>query len=256
MAVTQPQNLRMAVPQYDVDKIIGIFTGSFSTPAPGLFVGYNEQTFNTDFNDTCLTRCLYQVDGGDKNDDNFPYPIGSNRFGVQATSFSRNNTAGVGAFNSDFSGAIPHTVNFQLYCYAKSDQGKVNPIKTDQPLAYASRYNYEKIYIDEVQPMTVTTGSPQTFSVLHDLGYVPDTKTSIEYVSTTGGGGVVEDTGTIYPAGLLANTEVNTTGSSLEHNGIKCSVEINTTSVTYRLSGTITGMTYTVNIHYRIYLND
>lgn len=254
MVVTKPNNLRMAVPQYDVDKIIGIFTGSLTVPAPGLFSGYSEQTFITGFNDTCLTRCLYTVDGGSKNDDNFPSPIGTDRLAVQATSFSRNNLAGVGGFNSDFTGAVPHTVAFQLYCYAKKDQGKVSPIKTQQPLSYASKYNYEKIIIDRTTDISVTTGTPQTISVSHNLGRIPDTKTSIEYISVTGGA-IGEDVGTIYPVSLLSNTE-NSTGPTIEHNGVKCAVAVNDTTVAYTLIGTIAAMTYNIRLHYRIYTDD
>lgn len=244
----------MAVPQYKVDQILAVYSGSFTVPAPGLFAGYAEQTFMTGFGDTCLTRCLYTVDGGAKNDDNFPSPIGSDRFAVQATSFSKSNTVGVKAFNRDYTGGASHVISYEIYCYAKSNQGEIEPGTVSQTLAYASKYNYEKIVIDRIADLTVTTGSALSTVVVHNLGYIPDTKTSIEYISGTGAA-ISEDTGSIYPIGLLPNTE-NSTGVTIEHNGVKCSVAINETDITYKLLGTTTSMVYTVKLHYRIYADD
>lgn len=243
----------MAIPQHQPDKIIGIFSGSLTIGAfTGLFAPYSEQTFTTGFNDTCLTRCVYRVDGGQSNDDNFGVEAGGLANSITASSFSRNNLAGIAVRNSDTSSA--HTITFDIYCYAKQTQGSVEPIKTNQALSYASKYNYEKIFIEDIVPVTTSTSANVSVPIVHGLGYIPDTKTSIEYVSANVvSGSFTYDDGSVWPAAMSQIPDFNS--GPVTHNAAYCSVGLTPTTATYTFAPD-PNVELSLNLHYRIYLDD
>lgn len=253
MSVTNASALSLALPAHEPDKIIGIFTGSITIPAyTGLNPPYEEETFITGFGDTCLTRCVYQVDGGQKNDDNMGIEIAGIRNTVKGSSFSRNNLVGFAATNSDT--LASHDLTYSIYCYAKSTQALVTPITTNQPLAYASKFNYEKIYLEDIRPVTTSTASNVSFTIFHDLNYIPDTKTSIEYTSANVvSGSFSYDLGSIWPASLSQTLDF--TGSPIAHNGALCSVALTPTTATYTFAPD-PNVELGLNVHYRIYLDD
>src|SRR6185503_5947877 len=197
--ITNPNVLTMAVPAYDIDKIIGVFEGTLVSPDPGVNgSNYTEYTFPTTFNDTCLTRCVFSVDGGlTRNDDNMPVSYtdgGPVVYPLSASSFSRNNVVGIGVANSYVVSTSGHsqayTVQFKIYCYAKTNQGIITPLPIPSEISYRTPNNFEKIYQQGFPSVTTSTTIKITETFLYSLNYVPDTKASIEYTSGARNGSI------------------------------------------------------------------
>ena len=242
MSVTNPSALNMAIPENKVDQIIGVFTGTLTAPDPGVAsLNYTEVTFDTQINDTCLTRCLFSTDGGDTKNDDFMSGQGSPR--LDAASFSRDGLAGFAAINiGGGSSSQAYTVNYEVYCYAKSDQGGVTPLNIPQTLAYQSSDNYEKVYIEGVEPITTSTSVTTSIPIFHGLGYVPDTKTSIEYLTGA-------QAGSIWP---LTNSTFGSVGVYADQ--VRGYVEVTESSATIYMLPTSSALD--LKLHYRIYLDD
>jgi len=233
----------MAVPENSVDKIIGFFEGTVTAPDPGIAsLNYTEVSFDTGFSDTCLTRCVFSKDSGVTwNDDNMESRGSPN---LQVSSFSRSNTAGIALINvGGGASSTAYTAQYKIFCYAKSDQGEVTPVETQQALAYSSNYNFEKIYLEGTVDLTTSTVGRVTTSVIHDLGYIPDTKVSLEYLSGT-------QNGSIWPirAALFGDLIVFP-------NQAPGYVRLTDTTMTITLDTTAAGAINT-RLHYRIYLDD
>lgn len=240
--MADPTKLSFAVPKYANDKIIGIFSGSMT----GSGTGYDEEEITTGFGDTCLTRCLYSLNGGDLNDDGMGVP-GIQGITFTAASFSRTNTVGIAAQVMQ-AGA---TLDYSIYAYAKSNQGVVTPVSTNQKLSYASKFNYEKIAFDGIYQMVISSYGLHTYTFTHNLGYVPDTKCSLEYASESGGGGVYP-VGTITPLCSRMPYNYNDANKRI----VTGTLMLTDTTAVFMLYGGKAGISLTLNIHYRIYHED
>lgn len=189
--------VRMAVPEYKNDKIIGVLTGSISVAgasSPTLSVTATD-TRDTGFGDWCLFSGIFSIDGGATWND----------MGAQTPDLS---VPGVPVFDTfDCTAACSSTGVFTITCInyvnlntgttsaktalykvvllAKKGQGSITPLPvTALPLYHYSGFNYQKIHIDDAGSFTATAGNTGQLVVPHNLGYVPNVRAWINIGGT------------------------------------------------------------------------
>src|SRR5687767_5667474 len=115
---------------YDTDKVIGVFEGSFTAAAmTGSQPEFTYDLQDTPFGDTCLTQCIYRIDGGEWHDDG----IFHDEPDIQVASLSRGSQVGVVAASIELT---THTVEYKLVAFAKEGQGDIQPVAVGTPDAY------------------------------------------------------------------------------------------------------------------------
>lgn len=236
-----PTKIFMAVPNYRVDQIIGIHSGSFvvSAPTPGTSPTSASDTFNTGFGDTCLLQGIFSVDSGATWNDfgAFKPDLTTPAQPVLQTVTCQGGVTPAGVltvfatnyYDNVHSVGAAYTVQYKVVLLAKDTQGTITPLPTNEVLYYSSSFNYQKIFMSGT--FANDTGAPTT--ITHNLGYVP--KVRAWGTSTLNTAPFV--TGSVYSYDFFGTSNFN--------------VEVNTTTATF---DAITGFG-TVNISYRVYLD-
>lgn len=248
MSVTNPAAIAMAIPGYSTDKIIGVLTGSFTSSIPSAFdVTYTEALIPHPFGDTVETQAVYNT-GGVDNDQDMTVPRLTGAFPVFQTldvsSYSTSSNIVIASTNwyDNVAGkGFAYTINYKVYLIAKMNQGVITPMPTNQLLRYRSSENYLKIVKQDVVPISVPAGT-SSYTVTHGVNGIPRSRASIEYLST----------GKLW--GISPN-QYPSTGSVSNNNPITTSTTMDGTSVTYTFGNSTAG-TLSINLHYRIYLDD
>lgn len=250
--VFNPTKITMAVPKYNADKIIGVFSGSITVAAPTVVnqVVYAEDVQTTGFGNTCLTQLIYSIDNGVTwNDENtaIPYlPVsGFPVFQViDVSSFSRTNQVGVALnnwYNNVTSSSTAYTVLYKVFCLSKSDQGATIPLPNNYSLYYTSKDNYLKIFDASKTATSVpATPSTATVTITHGLGYAPTSRGFLEYSN-----------GEIWPASINQYNGTNFTGPS--HNPVSTSIQPDTVNVNYVMGSS--SLTQAINLYSVVYLD-
>lgn len=240
MSVTQPTKINMAVPEYKIDQIIGIHSGSFSIAAPTFLSSPTiaSDPFTTGFGDTCLFQGIFSTDGGTSWNDFGSYKpnLTTPAQPVLQTVTCKGWVTPSGVFEAyaqNFydlvhSAGTAYTIDYKVVFLSKDDQSAITPIPTAEILNYLSSFNYQKIF---KQNRFSNGGSPKVVS--HNLGYVP--KVRAWGTSTLGGAP--------FPSGSMLSYDW--------FGGSNFNIEVGTSDVTFDL---ITGYG-TVVIDYRIYLD-
>lgn len=193
-----PKALNMIIPNYRIDNIIGIKTGSFGISAPSSISGYTTatQSFTTGFGDNCLFQGIFSTDGVNWNDFGAMQPNLSTPgqpvldtvtcFG--AVSNSGVFTAyGLNYYDNVHSSGSSYTIQYKIAFFAKDNQGTITPLSTNEKLQYDSSTNYQKIY----KSGSFSNGSSTTI-IAHNLGYIPKVREWIIPSSNTlGAGGTI-----------------------------------------------------------------
>lgn len=180
--------INMAVPLYDVDKTIGIHTGTITVAAPiagapdfGLKTGID--TFDTGFGDSCYFEGIFSVDSGVTWNDfgamkpDLSLPTAP-QFQTQDCNCSMINgiltTTAYNYYNTAHGTSAPYTYLFKIALFAKNTQGRVTPLSTNQILAYNSAYNFQKIFLQDSFPFNLAgTNTTKSTAINHGLGYFP-----------------------------------------------------------------------------------
>jgi len=244
-----PTKINLNVPNYNADKIIGIFTGSLSVPATssGDTVAYAESMHTTGFGESVFTQGIYSIDGGTTwNDDNTTIPyLGGAAPSFQTldvSSFSRTNEVGIATnnwYNFVAGAGTAYTILYKIFCIAKSNQGDITPQLTDYPLNYSSSDNYLKIRLDDIYETTIT-GVTSTYIIPHTIGYEPTVRAYVEHSN-----------GEIWPASL--HQFLGTAFAGDPHNPIL--TRIQSTDATTSLVAISDGLSRDITFHTRIYLD-
>ena len=223
MSITNPLAVHMVVPDYRIDNIIGICTGSFTIAAPTSLEGTSTaiKAFTTGFSDTCLFQGIFSVDGGSSWNDLGVYRPNLSTPGepVLQTVTCRGyvstggifTAVGLNWYDNVHNTSQSYTIDYKIAFMAKDDQASVIPIATTEKIQYESSYNYQKIYLSGT--FASTTGTP----VDHNLNYVPKVRGWFSPNSATyGSEGVYQ-----IPANCLttldwfsANIKVSTTAAN------------------------------------------
>jgi hypothetical protein len=180
--------IHMAVPAYDIDKIIGVTSGTINVAAPvagapDFGVKSATATFDTEFGDTCYPQGIFSYDGG----------VTWNDFGAmipdlttpanpvfQTVDCDASMIGGVLTVKvTNYRDAVhatstPRTVLYKVLFVAKKTQGSIEPLQTEEILYYSSQRNYRKIFLDSTVPFNLAgTSTGKSANVIHSLGYVP-----------------------------------------------------------------------------------
>lgn len=251
-----PKKVLLWVPKYNTDKVIGIFEGTLSVAAPTALQGnlYAEVLHDTGFNDTCLTQCVYSLDGGVTfDDDNMTIADlstpGSPVFQTcDVTSFCRGSQVGIAAdnwYNSVTGNGTARTIQYRIYCLAKYNQGKLTPKATSETVYFNSTSNYLKIMNggDSAQAYTPLPAGDQTLSFIHNLGYVPNARAYMEYTSAN----------EIWPVTI---NQYPGTGFGTPHQLVPAEIHLDTTTMQIAMPSSIRTGTPNIKVHYRVYLDD
>ena len=221
----------------DIDKVLGIYTGTFELPSSGVAGTDNTVTteITTNIDETTFFYGIYSIDGGDnwnifntnidhvESEDLTVNPEGE----YVVLGQSEPNKFTMTAVNtSDFTATLffDYDVMYKVALLSRPNQGDVEIQTITNDIWFDSRKNYQKIAVDSV---TDTDGTDVVNVISHNLGYIPKVTAFIEASD------VLLDSGSIiYSANSL-------------------NVAITTTNVTVTVSGTYTGTLYT-----RIYYDD
>lgn len=249
MSVTQPTKINMAVPNYKIDQIIGIKTGSFNigVPVAGPPVITAGTAFTTGFGDNCFLQGIFSTDGGLSWNDFGTYrPDLTTAFPTLQTVTCYGYVSASGVFQPtgvnwyDTNHAIgrAYTIQYKVFFIAKDTQGAITPIGTSEILYYTSAFNYQKIYLSN--NYSSTTG---TSVIAHNLGYVPKVRTFFSPTSTQNNAD-----GVSIPAGAMVTLDHYQYATNVQPDTANLTITDVSTSVTPRT--TINGQVY-----YRIYLD-
>jgi hypothetical protein len=246
----------MDVPAYNTDKVIGIIEGSTSVAAPTAIqtVVGAESMNNTGFGETCLTSCVYSLDGGTTwNDNDMTIPDTSDpAFTVtqtcDVTSFSRGNQVGIAVsnwYNFNTGTGTVRNIQYRIYCLAKYNQGSITPIPTNEPIYFRSTDNYLKVQPGSNVPQSYTPlpAGDQTFSYAHNLGYIPNARAYMEYTASD----------EIWPVSI---NQYPTTGLATNRNKVPAEIRLTTTNMNVFMSGALRTGTPNIKLYPTVYLDD
>lgn len=249
MAVVDPTAVYMVAPEYNVDNIVAIYTGTLSTTAPAGAGTYTTATAThiTGFGDSCYLQGIFNVDGGVAYNDFGSYTPAGTQLQTQTvrafvTSAGVLTVIGVNWYNAVAGSGAPHTMSYKIALMAKNNQNNITPVGTNEVLYFNSAYNYQKIFMQD-QVASPTTGN---VTITHNLGYVPKARAWYQPSANITGG----DIGYTLPANCIATLDWLT----LYDNAIPQmygQTQISTTNLVFSpMNGTSQG-----TLHYRIYLD-
>lgn len=181
MPLDNPDVIQMAVPEYRMDQIIAIVTGSFSVGA-GVDDGFGNITVTSATDDKPVPSAdFYHIKGIWSSDGGTSWQefgnsviYGSHANGLKTLDVSTDSTLlagvaslGIIADNSDTGG---HSIIYKALLLARADQDDVPVGSLVQLLRYSSQNNYMKIHSEGVVDLDPTN----PVVVAHSLGYVPN----------------------------------------------------------------------------------
>jgi len=185
--MSSPTNASMLWPTYQIDKIVGIFTGTVFIAAPTSAQGNILSTTSKahGLGDSAYFQGIFTTDGGTTWND----------FGAQTPNLAAPNpqfqtvdaeaivdTTNVNIYINNYydlahSTSSAVTVTYKIYLLAKNTMAvPVNTITTNQKAQFDSRYNYQKIALQGTTAISVASGASSGVSVTHNLGYIPKIK--------------------------------------------------------------------------------
>lgn len=165
-----------------VDKILQIFSGSFTlapTISGALIIKDNHATA---VNDMTYFFGIYSVDGGNATDIGSNYLI-NNEF-VNVAGGSKANSIGVYGVNFD---SVSHNVSYEIAIMAKPSNTLYSAVSPpDNNLYLTSKSNYQKIALEGSQSVNIAAGngtqgfSPTSVTIVHSLGYRPCVRSFVD----------------------------------------------------------------------------
>lgn len=221
---------------YPVDKVLNIYTGTITIPVRT--DSANTVVINTGVEGPVFFAGIFTIDGSDTYTDLggvefFDDGVGAyTEFGLDGK--SADGTLTLTTVTSD---VFTHTCDYKVFTFAQSEQGLFTLEGENRPTILenlSNSRNYQKIYTDTKQPHTVTTAATSSYTVSHDLGYVPSVRAFIEV------SGVLYD--------VAAGPTINTVG----FNNCFCELRVSSTDVTVFFINN-TGASVDTTIHTRIY---
>ncbi len=236
---------------YKSDMIIGTHSSSFAVSSPPAYsYSTSTDTFDTGFGTSCYFQGVFSTDGGATwNDFGVYQPNLAPPFPQFQTQTCRGyvtpsgvfTAVGINWYDISHSSGSACTILYKVVFFAKKNQGSINPLPVAEKTAFDSRYNVQKIYLNDTFSVNPTGNT----TIAHTLGYYPKVRSFFEPASSTSG---IGGAATI-PAGAMTTLDWFT-GAGIG-SGIYCSgdVEISTSGITFTQLG-VAGTQ-----HYIIYLD-
>lgn len=224
--VSNYQNLNFAT-QYAVDKIVGVYTGSFAPATQATVIGgyLYQYAISHLFTRPVFCELLWSTDG-------VTYIDGGNGGGI-----SYSDSSNIYVTTGESTG----TVYYKVIASWIDDYDTTNPLitpvlNTTSNFYFDSRNNYEKIYHQGTQTLTGTSG---TLTYIHGLSFTPNAKVFFESISGQVWPAIAGGAGNFFLYDLAAQYE--------------CEATITDTLINMDLSGGASSVS--CRVWYRIYLN-
>lgn len=162
-----------------VDQVIGTFEGSFTIAAATTMIF--QQTASVDlptkFGKPTFFVGIYSIDGGVTWNDftniylmsGFLFPL----FEAHGKSTANQMTIIANNYYDSITGSVPYTVQYKVALIAPPGMGAINPLKVGAKRYFYSGYNYQKIFKDNVQDVSVASLAQGVYGINHGLGYIP-----------------------------------------------------------------------------------
>lgn len=254
MAVIDPTAVYMVAPEYGLDNIVAIYTGSLSLAAPtggfGDIFRTATATHNSGFNENCYYQGFFTVDNNNVYNDLGAYtPDLTGGFLWRQTQTVRAfvtsagvlTVIGVNWFNVATGTSAPHTLTYKIFLMAKNTQGNITPTGTNEFLYFNSAYNYQKIFMEGLTTSSTTINT----TINHNLGYVPKARVWFQPSANVTG---AADFGYTLPSGCMSTMDWYVQRIAGVTYG---QVNVNTTNlIVGPVNNTVTGQ-----INYRVYLD-
>lgn len=164
---------------FKVDQVIGTFEDSFTIAAATttIFQQTATKVIPTGFNVPTFFVGIYSIDNGVTWNDftniymmaGFIFPL----FEAHGRSTPGNMTIIANNYYDSIAGSVPYTVRFKVALIAPPGMGAINPLKVGAKRYFYSGYNYQKIYKDNVQDVSLGSLVQGVYGVNHNLGYIP-----------------------------------------------------------------------------------
>lgn len=169
---------------YEVDQIIGVFTGSMSVGAPTSGQGSLSVTHNIPhgFGDSAYFQGIFSVDGGSTwNDFGTQTPYfggGLPTFQTADCNASVDTTnasvTAISWYDYTYSRSQAYNFTYKIFMIAKNTMASpITPINITNNVSFSSRYNYQKIAAKGSANLSVAYGTTGSVTVSHSLGYIP-----------------------------------------------------------------------------------
>lgn len=169
---------------YPIDKIIGIFYGSFTaTSRP--FTAPVGDSHPTGINDLVYFVGTFTVDGSQPQDIGSEYMINGEI--VQALGASINGTIQIYYNNSD---SITHLITYEIAIISKPSNTLYTPGNlSNNTLYFYSGFNYQKIAVENTEPISIAaavgpTPTDTVITIPHNLGYRPCVRAFVDNGTT------------------------------------------------------------------------
>lgn len=165
----------MAVPEYGIDQIIGVKTGSFTIGSSTFPIGnptLATQSIATGFGDTCYFDGIFSTDSGTTwNQFGVHQPQAGPTFQtVSCYGYTLGNNLVLKGINYTSSS---YTIQYKVALIAKNNQGNITPTPTNEILVYNSSANYQKIKTKGSVAFSPVSGVQNSALAMHNLGYIP-----------------------------------------------------------------------------------
>jgi len=188
MTLKNFQDIFLAIPEYGIDQIIGVFSRTITIAAPTALQGFITQnyTFSTNFNDSCYFQGIFTQNGGTTYNDfgaQTPNLTAPNPFFQSVDVEAYTDASNLYVYVTNYydvvhSTSSSYTVTFKVYLLAKNSMlYPIEPIETNNIIIYSSENNYQKIFDKGTIAINVASGANgSTGSITHNLGYIPKVK--------------------------------------------------------------------------------
>lgn len=220
---------------YEIDKVLQIFEGSFSAPSNQGGIPVTAQVVNTvGVNDFVYYAGIFNVDGGTYND--LGSEVTVNGVNIQCLGGSTKGSLSLYSNNGD---SINHTIGYKIAAIAKpSNTLFTSSSIPNNKLYFSTAINYQKIALEGDKSVTVSlaTSSPvdTVVSIPHNLGYHPCVRAFIDNGTT------------------LTDLLVRNGVALIYNNNTLMTNSIDNSNVNFRFTNE-NGAAATYTIHYRIY---
>lgn len=228
---TNYQNVNFAS-QYAVDKIVGVYNSSFNAATQTTVIGgyLYQYAIPHLFTRPVFCELLWSTDGVTYADGG-----GGEISGQLAISYS--DSSNIYVTTSLNTG----TIYYKVIASWIDDYDATNPLitpvlNTTDNFYFDSRNNYQKIYHQDTQTVTGTSGSA---SYIHALGYAPNFKVFFESVS-----------GQVWPAIAGGTSDFFLYDATAQY---ECEATTTTSTLTMALQGGASSVSS--RVWYRVYLN-
>lgn len=170
--------------QVPIDNVIAVYNGSMGIPIAGDPPVVT--TFSTGITNTTFFQGVFSTDVNPAYNDIGGFTFVNDgvgdftRYGLEA--YSQNGTINVRSRSNDL--VDTHTATFKIAIITQPNQGVVPAESSTIKENFYSQRNYQKIAVDDIQPVSIPATTVITIPVPHNLGYTPCARPFIDVSGT------------------------------------------------------------------------